>query len=481
MRQLRFFTRFFLLFIATTLPLACGSDDNSGGETFTDTEATYTVEPAKAVGDYTSGESLATVSDADGAIVKATLKSGSTLPSGTALNSTTGEITVSDPSALSAGSYSFNVISEDAKGGTTDNSISVVINENADTDVEAEYSVSEAKSVGDYVADDILATVSDADGDIVSATLESSSELPAGTELNAISGEITVSDPSILVPGTYDFSITTEDANGGTTLHSIAITFNEDPDVDAEYTVAEAKAVEDYVMNESIATVADANGDITSAVLDSGSTLPDGVALNATSGELTVADPTLLTPGSYTLEITTEDENGGTTLHSVTLAFNENPVVVNINSGGDELVFTDITYAADAFFVGTSMPFTPDPTPEIQNTDKDDLYVTERFGSNFGYEFALDNGTYKVTLHFVELYWGAPGLGSAGGVGDRIFDVSLESVVVMDDYDIFAEVGALFATEKEFNVTLTDGMLNIDLTSSVDNAKLAAIQIEKVN
>jgi len=201
------------------------------------------------------------------------------------------------------------------------------------------------------------------------------------------------------------------------------------------------------VVDEIIATVADDNGDITSAILESGSVMPDGTALNDITGEITVVDPTTLIPGSYTIEITTEDVNGGTTMHMVTLVFNENPVIVNINSGGGELIFADITYAADQFFVGTS----------------------------------IENGTYKVTLHFVELYWGAPGLGSAGGIGDRVFDVLIEGVVEIDDYDIFADVGALFATEKEFNVTLTDGMLNIDFLSSVDNAKISAFEIEKIN
>ena len=69
----------------------------------------------------------------------------------------------------------------------------------------------------------------------------------------------------------------------------------------------------------------------------------------------------------------------------------------------------------------------------------------------------------------------------AGGIGDRVFDVSLEGVVVKNDYDIFEDVGALFATQEEFEVNLVDGMLNIGFSASVDNAKISAIEIEKIN
>lgn len=484
MKKSKFFVKFFLFLFAIIVPLACGSDDNGAivDPPFVDTEATYAVKTAKVVGDYAMGESLATVSDSDGNITTATLESGSNLPAGTALNGTSGELTVSDTASLVSGTYSFSVSTEDVKGGTTEHDLTITFNETPDE--AAVYVVVDAKAVKDYTDGESIATVSDADGEITSAALESGFEVPAGTILNATTGEITVEDSTLLTPGTYNVEITTEDANGGTTQSALVITFSENPDVPAVYTVVDAKAVEDYTTDESIATVTDENGDITSAILGGGTTLPAGTELNGTTGQITVGDPTLLTPGTYTIEINTEDENAGATMHSVTLVFNENPFRLNINSGGDEVVFTDVTFSVDQSFVGTSLVFTPTTTPEIANTDKDIMYLTERYGTDFGYEIDLENGDYKVTLHFVELFWGAPGSpdpGPAGGVGDRVFDVSLEGVVVLDDYDIFAEVGALSAVEKEFNITLDDTKLNIGFISSVDNAKISAIEIEKVD
>lgn len=353
--------------------------------------------------------------------------------------------------------------------------------ENSVSDLEATYSVNSAKEINTYSAGESLATVSDGDGAIVSAKLNSGSSLPDGVALNGTSGELTVSDVSSLVAGTYSLSITTEDSSGGATTQTISLMFDAVIDVDAEYTVSDAKAVGEYTLNESIATVTDSNGDIASATLANGSELPDGVALDANTGEITITDPGMLIPGIYSIEVSTTDIFDGSTLHTLALVFNENSFEVNINSGGDELVFDTITYAEDAFFLGDSTPFTPDSIPEIDNTDDDELYVTERYGLNFGYAFEVDNATYKVTLHFVELYWGAPGLGSDGGAGDRVFDVLIEDVVEIDDYDIFAEVGALFAVEKEFDVMVTDGILNIDFLASIDNAKISAISIEKMN
>jgi len=116
-----FFKVIFTLLIITT-PLACGSDDN-GENPVVDIEAVYSVNPAKEVSNYAIGESLAAVSDADGTITEATLGSGSDLPAGVALNSGSGELTVSDVAALMAGTYSMAITTEDNIGGTTDHTI----------------------------------------------------------------------------------------------------------------------------------------------------------------------------------------------------------------------------------------------------------------------------------------------------------------------------------------------------------------------
>ena len=65
---------------------------------------------------YTNGMVLAAPSDPDGAITNATLTQG-TLPPGTAMNSSTGVITVTDRLALTEGTYSMNIRLTDSRSG----------------------------------------------------------------------------------------------------------------------------------------------------------------------------------------------------------------------------------------------------------------------------------------------------------------------------------------------------------------------------
>ena len=250
-------------------------------------------------------------------------------------------------------------------------------------------------------------------------------------------------------------------------------------DTEAEYTVADAKEVGAYVVGETLATVSDTNGGITSATLQSGFILPPGTALDPGTGRITVSDPALLVPGSYQIGITTVDAMDETTMHSITLTFDENLLPLNINSGGGEISYMDVSFRADTFFVGSSTTFTAVSDPEIANTEMDEIYRTERFanpGSDFGYEVELPNGNYTVILHFAEIFWGTQD-GEPGGVGSRVFDVAIEGVSVIEDYDIFDEVGTNSAVVREFNISVDDGMLNIDFSASVNNGKISAIQI----
>ncbi len=89
-----------------------------------DTESVYNIVSPKVVDTYANGESLATVTDADGALTLAVLASGS-LPSGTSLNAITGEVTVSDATQLVAGIYSFDVTTTDSAGGTTTQTVTI--------------------------------------------------------------------------------------------------------------------------------------------------------------------------------------------------------------------------------------------------------------------------------------------------------------------------------------------------------------------
>ena len=154
---------------------------------------------------------------------------------------------------------------------------------------------------------------------------------------------------------------------------------------------------------------------------------------------------------------------------------------IRINAGGAD--YTDGNgdlWSADQFFVnGSAFPSGGPSGNPIANTTDDFLYQTERFNANLQYEIPVaGTGPYEVNLLFAELYFGAPGAGSGGGNGSRVFDVIIEGNTVLSTYDIHAEVGALTAVTKSFsNINVTDGVLNISFPASVNNGKISAIEV----
>jgi hypothetical protein len=120
---------------------------------------------------------------------------------------------------------------------------------------------------------------------------------------------------------------------------------------------------------------------------------------------------------------------------------------------------------------------------DVVGTDDPDLYLTQRSGSGpgkrrgFAYSIPVDErGTYMVRLYFAEPYWGSPG-GPEGDERRRVFSVSAEGEVLLEDLDIFAEVGELTALVKQAEVDVQDGELNLSFTASEGEPIVAAIEV----
>lgn len=149
--------------------------------------------------------------------------------------------------------------------------------------------------------------------------------------------------------------------------------------------------------------------------------------------------------------------------------------LLRINTGGPQLTASGSTFIADQFSSGGSLFTNAVP---IAGTTDDELYQTERFGS-FSYSIPVPtNGEYDIRLHFAELYFGLPGGGSSGGVGSRIFNVTIEDVPVLTDFDILSEVDPATALLKELdNIQIDGGVVNIQFMSVVQSPKISAIEI----
>ncbi|WZZ71811.1 hypothetical protein YC2023_083181 [Brassica napus] len=169
---------------------------------------------------------------------------------------------------------------------------------------------------------------------------------------------------------------------------------------------------------------------------------------------------------------------------------------LHINCGGDNIVITKsshkITYQADNTktkaatnqqfkdwgISNTGEFFSDGHTKESSNTDdtyiistslrlsgdSPDIYKTARRSplSLVYYAFCMENGTYSVKLHFMEIQFSDQELYSR--LGRRIFDVYVQGVLFLRDFNIKeAANGTLKPVFKTVSANVTNNILEIQL------------------
>ena len=102
---------------------------------------------------------------------------------------------------------------------------------------------------------------------------------------------------------------------------------------------------------------------------------------------------------------------------------------------------------------------------DIKGTEKDPIYQTQREGIE-GFRADIPDGCYSVYLYFAELTSSEDreellyALGNDAEYkksSDRIFDVSINSVKVLDAFNIAEECGEETSVVKKFIVNVTGG------------------------
>jgi hypothetical protein len=163
---------------------------------------------------------------------------------------------------------------------------------------------------------------------------------------------------------------------------------------------------------------------------------------------------------------TVSDGKGGTDTAAVAVNVGAAVVASAINAGGGAANGN----SADNYFSGGR---TAKTAAAIDGTTDDALYQSERYG-DFSYAVPVANGTYQVTLKFAEFYWSA--------AGKRVFDVTAEGKLIVNDLDIFSAAGGKNkAYDVTVPVTVNDGTLNLKFITVKDNAKISAIHITSSN
>jgi lysophospholipase L1-like esterase len=148
---------------------------------------------------------------------------------------------------------------------------------------------------------------------------------------------------------------------------------------------------------------------------------------------------------------------------------------IRVNAGGSK--YTDTAghvWSADTGF-NTGIISTAGVGTPISGTADDTLYQYQRLDDSpapeLMYSFDVPNGDYTVNLLFAENY--AP----VFAPGARLFDVQMEGVLVLDNVDIYATVGANAALTESVPVTVSDGQLNIEFLHQVEHPIIAGIEI----
>ncbi len=140
------------------------------------------------------------------------------------------------------------------------------------------------------------------------------------------------------------------------------------------------------------------------------------------------------------------------------------------NTGTPSSYINLVSPAADITFGVAS--FTGTNTTGYPNS----LFTTERYSNvvnpdNMQWNFTVPNGDYTVNLIFAEVWTGA----QTNGI--RVFDVEIEGNPLLTDFDQTATYGWNTAGVETFNITVTDGNLDIDFIKGIENPNIKAIEI----
>jgi hypothetical protein len=146
--------------------------------------------------------------------------------------------------------------------------------------------------------------------------------------------------------------------------------------------------------------------------------------------------------------------------------------VYQVHCGGQAVE----SFSADKYFSGGYVYATSDgiATADVPDAPPDEVYQSERVG-NSAYHFPdlTPRDQYIVRLHFAEIAW------NSEAVGNRIFNVVINSKEVLHHFDILAETRAKDrAIVKTFTVNANDdGRISIVFESVRDLPTVSAIEI----
>lgn len=135
-----------------------------------------------------------------------------------------------------------------------------------------------------------------------------------------------------------------------------------------------------------------------------------------------------------------------------------------------------VVWSPDRYFIGGQLST---HQVAVTQTDDADIYIRERFG-HFEYAIPVDTGSYGLTLHFAEEYFGAGNPGGRGQ-GARIFDVFCNGAALLRNFDILKEAAPNQALVKTFHRLKPNaqGKLVVTFVPVRNYASIYALEVEE--
>jgi hypothetical protein len=143
-----------------------------------------------------------------------------------------------------------------------------------------------------------------------------------------------------------------------------------------------------------------------------------------------------------------------------------------LNTGyQDTVTFQDNVFVSGSEYISSSDFRT------YTNTEAciDKIFQAESYSSMLNFMIPVENGTYTVKTYHNELYFGKGG--AAAEEGKRVFDILVEEKVVKDNFDLFVYSNNESTILTFEGIQISDGVLNIELIASVNNATISGISI----
>lgn len=155
----------------------------------------------------------------------------------------------------------------------------------------------------------------------------------------------------------------------------------------------------------------------------------------------------------------------------------QNTFRINIGSNAQYTDASGLAWIQDAVFNGTYGYLSGDQTfldrkYIIRGSYHDPLYYTY-LNDIKKYKVKAANGIYKVILYFIE--------NEKIGLGERVFDVSINNTKVIEKMDITKEVGFCYGIEKTFEVVVKNNEIVIDFNAISGKAILSGLKMTKSN